>query len=108
MRTSLIVICLALLPLAAQDDSEIKRLTVGTRANGRPAVPTIRLGAKSIEQIAGIVYLKGSVEINLPTHILVADEAEYDQDSGEIQARGNVRLKPVNLNPRGAGQFGIK
>ena len=108
MRTSLIVMCLALLPLTAQDNSEVKRLTVGTRANGRPAVPTIRLAAKSIEQNAAIVYLKGSVEISLPTHVLVADEAEYDQDSGEIQARGNVRLKPVNINPRGASQFGIE
>jgi lipopolysaccharide assembly outer membrane protein LptD (OstA) len=108
MKMTLIVMCLALLPITAQDNSEVKHLTVGIRANGRPAIPTIRLAAKSLEQSAGIVYLKGSVEINLPAHILLADEAEYDQDSGEIQARGNVHLKPANLDPRGASQFGIK
>lgn len=108
MKTSLMIICLALLPLTAQDNSELEHLTVGPRANGRPAVPAIRLAAKSLDQSAGIVYLKGNVQINLPTHILLADEAEYDQDSGEIQARGNVRLKPANLNSAGASQFGIK
>jgi lipopolysaccharide assembly outer membrane protein LptD (OstA) len=108
MKTSLIVMCLTLLPLTAQDSFEMKHLTVGTRANGRPAIPAIRLAAKSLEQSGGIVYLKGSVEINLPLHILLADEAEYDQDSGEIQAHGNVHLKPANQDSRGAGQFGVK
>ena len=41
-------------------------------------------------------------------HILLADEAEYDQDSGEIQARGNVRLKPANIDSRGTSELGIK
>src|SRR5580698_4601140 len=108
MKTSFIVMCLALLPLTAQDNTEIQHLTVGAQANGRPPIPTLRLAAKSLEQSAGVVYLKGSVEIAMPTHTLLADEAEYDKDSGEIQARGNVHLKPTNLNSRGASQFGIK
>ena len=107
MKTSLLLMCLAFFPLTAQDNSEVKHLTVGTRA-GLPAIPTIRLAAKSLEQSAGVVYLRGSVEINLPSHILLAEEAEYDQDNGEIQARGNVRLKPANVDPHGANQFGVK
>lgn len=108
MKTGLFVICLVLLPLTGQDNSQVKHLTVGPLANGRPAVPTVSLAAKSLEQNAGIVYLKGSVEISLGAHTLLADEAEYDQDSGEIQARGNVRVKPAILDRRGASQFGIK
>jgi lipopolysaccharide assembly outer membrane protein LptD (OstA) len=107
MKTGLIVIGLALLPLAAQDNSGVEHMVVGTRA-GNPTIPAIRLAAKDLEQSAGIVYLKGNVEINLPTHTLFADEAEYDQDSGEIEARGNVRLKPANPDARGASQFGTK
>jgi lipopolysaccharide assembly outer membrane protein LptD (OstA) len=103
-----LLIFLALLPLTAQENSELKHLTVGPVPNGRPAVPTVRLAAKSLEQNAGIVYLKGSVEINLGRYALVADEAEYEQDSGEIRARGNVRVKPLDLDRRGASQFGIK
>lgn len=108
MKTSLMVACLALLPLTAQENSELKHLTVGTRANGRPPVPGLHLAAKDLEQNAGVVYLRGSVEIDLPTHILLADEAEYDEDSGEIQAHGNVHLKPARQDTRAAGQFGIK
>ena len=108
MKTGLLVTCLALFPLIAQDNSETKHLTVGPLANGRPAVPRVRLAAQSLEQNLGVVYLKGSVEINLGTYALLADEAEYYQDSGEIQARGNVRVKPATVDARGASQFGIK
>lgn len=59
MKTALFLICLALLPLAAQDNSELKQLTVGPRG----ASPGIHLAAKSLDQSAGVVYLKGSVEI---------------------------------------------
>lgn len=99
----------SLLPLPCPlEDSRAANVLMELDFFGRPAVPTIRLAAKNIEQNAGIVYLKGNVEINLLTHVLVADEADYDQDSGEIQARGKVRLTPAKLNPRGASQFGIK
>jgi hypothetical protein len=106
MKTSLIVMCLALLPMTAQNNSVVKHLTVGTRANGRPALPRIRLAARNLQQSAGLVYLKGSIEINLPMQMLLADRAEYDQDSGEIQACSNQHLKPANLDSRGANGCG--
>ncbi len=109
MKTGVIVTCLALLPLTAQNSSEIKHLTVGPVVSGGAVVPKIHLAAKSIEQSAGIVYLKGSVEINLGMYALLADEAEYFPDSGEIQAPGKLRLKPTPiLDPRGVSQFGVK
>lgn len=108
MKTGLLAICVALLPLTAQNNSDIKHLTVGQVANGRP-VPIVQLAAKSLEQNAGMVYLKGSVEINLGTYALVADEAEYYQDSGEIQTHGDVRLKPMPIIARpGLSRFGVK
>jgi len=106
MKTGLLLTCLALVPLTAQDNSEIKHLTVGTRP-GLPTIPGIRLNARGLEQSAGQVFLKGSVEIDLPSHVLLADEAEYDLDSGEIEVHGNVHLKP-NVDSRGIRQFGVK
>ena len=108
MKTGLLAMCLALLPLTAQNNSDTKHLTVSPVVNGRP-VPKVQLAAKSLEQNAGIVYLKGAVEISLGTYALLADEAEYYPDSGEIQAHGNVRVKPTPIiDPRGVSQFGVK
>jgi len=42
-----------------------------------------------------VIRLKGSVEIGTSAFILQADEADYHWSSGEIEARGNVRVKPV-------------
>lgn len=41
------------------------------------------------------VHLKGNVEIKTATMTLTADEAYYDQDTGEITAMGTVRVKPI-------------
>lgn len=109
MKTGLVIMCLALLPLTAQENPEIKHLTLGPLPNIRPVAAAIHLAARDLDQLAGIVYLKGSVEINLGTYSLLADEAEYDQNSGEIQASGNVHLKPAaTRSSHGAIQFGIK
>ena len=42
-----------------------------------------------------VIRLKGNVEIGTRSFILQADEADYHWGSGEIEARGNVRVKPV-------------
>jgi len=49
-------------------------------------------GAAKAEK--GIIQLKGNVEIKTNTITLVAEEADYHEDGGEIEARGNVRVKP--------------
>ncbi len=111
MKPALILACLAFLPLTAQDNSVsgTKRVTVAQTTNGRRTGPRVSFVAKSIEENLGIYYLKGNVEINLGTYIVQADEAEYFQDSGDLQPHGNVHIKPAPLvDPRGASQFGIK
>jgi len=44
----------------------------------------------------GIIQLKGSVEIKTDTMILTADEADYNTGTGEIEARGPVRVKLIS------------
>ncbi|MGD1096723.1 MAG: hypothetical protein ABSB35_32610 [Bryobacteraceae bacterium] len=109
MKLVLLFICLILLPLAAQDnDSELKHLNVPEAMNGRPGF-NVRLSARNLDQSLGIIYLKGNVEIKTRTYTIVADEAEYHQDNGEIKAHGDVLAKPaLPLDPRGVSQFGIK
>ncbi len=42
------------------------------------------------------VHLKGNVEIRTDTMTLTADEAYYDQATGELTAMGTVRVKPIS------------
>ncbi len=94
--------------LAAQDraDTQRKVLSVATLTGVRP----ISLAAFEIERAAqfpAIVHLKGSVEIRTPICVatggnnaqscdgylvLRAGEADFHEDSGQIDARGEVRL----------------
>jgi lipopolysaccharide assembly outer membrane protein LptD (OstA) len=106
MKTALLALCLALLPLPAQDNPKLKQLTLGPVRT--PYVPKIRVAAKDIQQDSGIVYLKGSVEIDLGLYVLLADEAEYYQESGELRPHGDVRVKAKPADIRGVSQFGIK
>jgi lipopolysaccharide assembly outer membrane protein LptD (OstA) len=58
-----------------------------------PEGPNISLTASAIQRQAPIVQLRGNVEIRTKDMILRADEADYDQNTGEIEARGTVRIK---------------
>ena len=58
-----------------------------------PEGPNISLTATAIQRQAPIVQLRGNVEIKTKDMILRADEADYDQNTGEIEARGAVRIK---------------
>jgi len=108
MKSGLLIMCLAFLPLTAQNNAELKQLTIEPARNGLQFTPKVHVAAKNIQQNAGIVYLKGSVGINLGLYTLLADEAEYDRQSGEIHAHGDVLMKPAPPDPRGVSQFGIK
>jgi lipopolysaccharide assembly outer membrane protein LptD (OstA) len=58
-----------------------------------PEGPNISLTATAIQRRAPIVQLRGNVEIKTKDMIFRADEADYDQNTGEIEARGTVRIK---------------
>jgi lipopolysaccharide assembly outer membrane protein LptD (OstA) len=89
--------------------AELKHVTT-TPLNGRR--PTL-MAALSIErgtQYPSVIRLKGSVEIKTPVCLPVgkkgaqvcdgemivrSDEAEFHEDTGEIQAHGNVQITPL-------------
>jgi lipopolysaccharide assembly outer membrane protein LptD (OstA) len=65
------------------------RLT-GTLLDERFAVT-----ATKIDRLQDFVRLTGSVEVTVSGVKLQADEVDIHFDTGEIEPRGNVRLKPV-------------
>jgi lipopolysaccharide assembly outer membrane protein LptD (OstA) len=85
---------------------EMKRLSVPTTTSVTP----IHVAAREIEReglYPAILHLKGSVEIKTPVClkggaggalycagyvVLRADEAEFHEGSGQMEARGNVRV----------------
>jgi hypothetical protein len=89
-------------------DTELKHLTVPIMTGDRPVVAT----ALSIERgsaYPSAIQLRGSVEIKTPIcfaaepkgetvcdgyMILRADEATLHEDTGKIEARGNVTVSP--------------
>jgi lipopolysaccharide assembly outer membrane protein LptD (OstA) len=71
--------------------------------------PEAILTAVSATQEGDVFHLKGAVEIRTDSILLKADEADYNHETGEIEARGNVKVTPASLlNTRGSSQFGIK
>lgn len=94
--------------------SEQLHLTLGA-PGGRVAITASSIERDLSSQVtAPIIQLKGNVEIRmiacLPTGkddavvcegamVLHADEASYNEKSGEISARGNVHITPVVPGP---------
>lgn len=78
-------------PAQVNPAAERKQLMIAT-----PGGPNIGLTAAAIQRQApsmNVVQLKGDVEIRTKDMILHADEADYNENTGEIEARGTVRIK---------------
>ena len=80
--------------------------TVPTRATQKapPAPPEafaarpdgyelVRITADRQEKSGHLYHLRGNVEIRLRDMRLTADEVDYDESSGDLDARGNVRFQ---------------
>jgi len=111
--SAIAVIALLLMarPTRTQDypAGQMKHLSVATLRGNRP----ISVQALSIERgmhYGEIIHLKGQVEIKMPfcvatgkggelvcagDMVVRADEADLHEDTGEIEARGNVRVTPL-------------
>jgi lipopolysaccharide assembly outer membrane protein LptD (OstA) len=104
----LAVVAVCTLALTAQDypSGQLKRLSVPTTTNVSP-ISVAALGIEREGDYPAIIHLKGSVEIKTPVctkagqgnvlHcdgyvVLRADQADLREDSGQIEARGNVRV----------------
>jgi hypothetical protein len=108
MKRSLAALAVCTLALTAQEypAGQLKRLSVPTTTSVRP----LSVAAIDIEReglYPAIIHLKGSVEIKTPvclkggpSHalfcdgylVLRADAADFHEDSGQIEARGNVTV----------------
>ena len=112
MKWSLAAFGVCTLALTAQDQpaGQLKHLSVPTRTNVNP----ISVAALAIEregEYPAIIHLKGSVEIKTPVclkagqgsalHcdgylVLHADQADFHEGSGQIDARGRVTVTREN------------
>ncbi|SPE41076.1 conserved exported hypothetical protein [Candidatus Sulfopaludibacter sp. SbA3] len=106
MKLAAFAVCT--LTLAAQEypAGELKHLAVPTATSVRPVSVT----AQEIQRetpVPSVTHLKGSVEIKTPVCVrsgpgneqvcdgyvvLRADEADFHEDTGQIEARGNVKV----------------
>jgi len=65
--------------------------------------------ATRIDSDQNVFHLRGNAEIATSTVIVQANEADYHWDTGEIDARGNVHVKPIPWSPSpGLRQFGLR
>ena len=73
---------------------ELKHVTLVSKQGKRGPV-----NASALEVVKGVAYpsiahLKGNVEIRANGFILHAEQADYDEQTGEIKASGNVSVMP--------------
>ena len=83
-----LVFMFAIAGLAARQAVEPKQILIAT-----PEGPNIGLTAVAIQRQAPIIRLRGNVEIRTKDMILRGGEADYNENTGEIEARGTVRIK---------------
>src|SRR5437868_8980565 len=60
----------------------------------------IAITADRQEKDGAVVRCRGKVEIATGNTLLRADEADYHSDTGEIELRGNVRVKLLPAAPK--------
>jgi lipopolysaccharide assembly outer membrane protein LptD (OstA) len=91
----------ALVALALMQHSELARAQDAARKHLATAPVNGRrqalLSADSIQRgvsYPSIVHLSGNVEVRSTGYIVEADSADYDENSGEVHARGEVTVKP--------------
>jgi hypothetical protein len=78
---------------------EVKHVTVSTLHG--PHGGTV--SGNSIERepsCPSVVHARGQVEIKVSGVIVRADEADYDEDTGEVEAHGTIKVEPYPSLPR--------
>ena len=98
MRPVVIFVALFVLLLPhgiAQAPAELKHFSITTAPQGW----SVRISAENMAREAFVLHLKGSVEIRLTRGddqylMLRADEADFHIDTGAVESRGNVSVRP--------------
>jgi lipopolysaccharide assembly outer membrane protein LptD (OstA) len=60
----------------------------------------VAITADRQEKVGAVVHCRGQVEIATGNTLLRADEADFHSDTGEIELRGNVRVKLLSDPPK--------
>jgi hypothetical protein len=107
----LLLVAAAALALSAQDIKHVPLAPLNGSGRGTATARSIEHGA----EYPAVIHLKGDVEIRTPQciptgkgteincygeTIVRADEADYHEDTGEIEARGHVRVTPLRTAPK--------
>jgi lipopolysaccharide assembly outer membrane protein LptD (OstA) len=66
---------------------------VSTQGTRGPVFASARNVVKGVPY-PSIAHLKGDVEIRANGFVLNAEQADYDEQTGEIKASGNVSIRP--------------
>jgi LPS-assembly protein len=80
---------------AAQDEAQLPDLPQVPQATPLPpekAPNTVSWDADTQSKHGSVYLLAGSVEVHYENHVLRADRIEYDEDTHELTAEGNVKL----------------
>ena len=105
-----LLLCIIAVPSTAQENTaELKNL-MAVPVNGSRLVSLTALSIEHSLEYPRVITMKGRVEIKTPVCLPVgkkgasvcdgemvvhADEAAFHEDTGEIQARGNVQIIPL-------------
>jgi len=106
MRACAIALGLITLPLSAgmgQQPEELKHFSINS-----PKGWSVKITAENMAREALTLHLRGNVEIktsigqDAPRQFLLlrADEADFHIDTGAIEPRGNVMMRPQNPQDR--------
>jgi lipopolysaccharide assembly outer membrane protein LptD (OstA) len=85
-----LVACLALAQTIQRPERKQIPASGGTWVNVQVAASSIERGA----EYPSVIRLKGNVEIKMKGLKLFADEVDFNEGNGEIEARGVVRIVP--------------
>lgn len=78
--------------------------TYATRTGQMTQVQSFVLRGADINSTNGLLSCRGDCEVTLGGALLKADEVDFHSDTGEAEARGNVRIKALPLGAPGTHQ----
>jgi lipopolysaccharide assembly outer membrane protein LptD (OstA) len=102
MKVLIVSLCIACASVFAQDNPQDGRavgiLRIQKRFFAQPAKYPATFKGNFIEKDGTVITLRGDVEVKTDSVIVRADKAVYHNDTGEIEATGNVRISRIGQN----------
>jgi lipopolysaccharide assembly outer membrane protein LptD (OstA) len=102
LAAALMVFALMQHPEPVRAQEVVRKYLITAPANGPHGATLSALNIQRGVSYPSIVHLSGSVEVRSTGFIVQADSADYDEDTGEVRARGEVIVKPYPSTPNSA------